>query len=212
VQPCCEVCYDQRLIHSIGCLSTRRHRQLLEMELDVLYSFIASPPVAAGFPVFVQRIINKELPHGADILLDIHGRFLKELRPLPSISTPPNPCPASSQSPLPEPPSANPHCSSFNPPVSNPPTLDPYPDPPLDHIDPPPIDPPPLHFPPPALSPPPSSFGDWGSMPATWGVSQRIIPCEDDSVYQEETGFAPPPKGKKGGAVGARKNRTSGRM
>ena len=60
------------------------------MELDVLYSHIASPPVVANFAALAQRIANKELPHGADIIVGIHARLLKESYPLPFKPAPPN--------------------------------------------------------------------------------------------------------------------------
>ena len=61
----------------------RRHPDLLEMELDVLYNHVASPPVVANFSALAQRIANKRLPHGADIIVGIHSRLLKESYPLP---------------------------------------------------------------------------------------------------------------------------------
>lgn len=63
------------------------------MELDVLYTHIASPPVVTGFFELAQRIANKELPHGADIIVGIHERLLKGRHPLPSTSTSPKPSP-----------------------------------------------------------------------------------------------------------------------
>lgn len=59
----------------------------------MLYSHIASPPVVADFAAFAQRIADKELPHGADIIVGIHARLLKErqllsLKPGSSISLP----------------------------------------------------------------------------------------------------------------------------
>lgn len=53
------------------------------MELDVLYSHITSSLVVADFPALARRIANKELPHGADIVVGIHTRLLKEPHPLP---------------------------------------------------------------------------------------------------------------------------------
>ncbi|KAF8451987.1 hypothetical protein L210DRAFT_3515378 [Boletus edulis BED1] len=53
------------------------------MELDVLYSHTSSSPVVAGFPALARCIANKELPHGADIVIGTHTRLLKESHPLP---------------------------------------------------------------------------------------------------------------------------------
>jgi hypothetical protein len=59
-----------------------RHPKLLDMELDVLYSHIGSPPVVADFPALARCIANKELPHGADIIIGIHSRVLTQRNPL----------------------------------------------------------------------------------------------------------------------------------
>jgi hypothetical protein len=49
------------------------------MELDVLYSQLAPPPVVAIFPALAYHIANKEIPYRADIIVGIHARLLKEL-------------------------------------------------------------------------------------------------------------------------------------
>lgn len=51
------------------------------MELDVLYDHIASPTVVADFSALARRIANKELVHGADIIVGIHTRLLKGPHP-----------------------------------------------------------------------------------------------------------------------------------
>ena len=53
------------------------------MELDVLYTHIASPSVVAGFPALARRIALRELPHGADVIIGIHTRVLRERQLLP---------------------------------------------------------------------------------------------------------------------------------
>ena len=52
------------------------------MEFDKLYSYIASPTVVADFSALARRIANKQLPHGADIVIGIHTRLLNDSRPL----------------------------------------------------------------------------------------------------------------------------------
>ena len=61
------------------------------MELDVLYAHIESVPVVAGFPALARRIAYKELPHGANIIVGVHERLLKERRSVPPTPTPPVP-------------------------------------------------------------------------------------------------------------------------
>jgi len=84
---------DHNILNEISCSLVSSHPQLLNMELDMLYFYIATPPVIANFPALLRRIASKQLPHGADIMADIHSRFLKELYPFslvfPSTSPPP---------------------------------------------------------------------------------------------------------------------------
>ncbi|KAG6377270.1 hypothetical protein JVT61DRAFT_15053 [Boletus reticuloceps] len=69
---------EHNIIREISCDLVSRYPELLEKELDVLYSHIASPAVVAGFPELSRRIANKELPHGAAIIAGIHVRILSE--------------------------------------------------------------------------------------------------------------------------------------
>ncbi|KAG6377269.1 hypothetical protein JVT61DRAFT_15052 [Boletus reticuloceps] len=69
------------ILTELSCSVVSKYPQLLEMELDVLYSHITSPPVVANFAALAQRIAHKELPHGADIIIGIHTRLLKERPP-----------------------------------------------------------------------------------------------------------------------------------
>ncbi|KAI9458726.1 hypothetical protein HD554DRAFT_2317107 [Boletus coccyginus] len=74
---------EHNILTELSCSLLSKHPQLLEMELDVLYSHITSSLVVADFPALARRIANKELPHGADIVVGIHTRLLKEPHPLP---------------------------------------------------------------------------------------------------------------------------------
>lgn len=47
----------------------------------MLYSRIGSPTVVANFAALAQHIANKDLPHGADIIVSMHARLLKALGP-----------------------------------------------------------------------------------------------------------------------------------
>lgn len=107
------------------------------MELDVLYEHIASPPVVTGLSALVRRIANKELPHGADIVVGLHTRILKEHYPYALLTPPPLIDSGAPMSPprvptLPTPP-ACPSMSSMSaegaisPPPPSPHTLEPAP-------------------------------------------------------------------------------------
>ena len=78
VQPRLEVRpLDLSFSHLEAHVSAYRHPELLEMELDVLYTHIGSPPVVSGFRGLAQRIVLRELPHGVDVIVGIHERVLK---------------------------------------------------------------------------------------------------------------------------------------
>ncbi|KAG9310048.1 hypothetical protein JVU11DRAFT_10091 [Chiua virens] len=68
---------ENNILKELSCSLVSRYPKLLEMELDVLYSLLASPLVVTGFPVLAQRIANKELAHGADVIIGIHTRLLR---------------------------------------------------------------------------------------------------------------------------------------
>jgi len=90
---------DHNILDEILCSLVMIHPQLLDMELDVLFSCITAPLVVVNFPTLLRRIANKELPHGAEILVVMHSRFLKALHPFAALYTlapsPPDPFPPS---------------------------------------------------------------------------------------------------------------------
>lgn len=92
---------DHNILNEISCSLVSSHPQLLKMELDTLYFYIATPPVVAKFPALMQRIANKELPHGVDIMTDIYTRFLRALHPFALSSTSMSPPPAQPSLPFP---------------------------------------------------------------------------------------------------------------
>jgi len=54
-----------------------RYPRALEMELDMLSQKIATAPIIEGLPALMRRIAQKELPHGADIIIGLHTRILQ---------------------------------------------------------------------------------------------------------------------------------------
>ena len=78
------------------------HPQLLEMQLDVLYDHIGSASVVTSFPAFAKRLADNQLPHGAEVIIRIHARLLKERQSLPPTPTPPT-IPSFPSSPAPQP-------------------------------------------------------------------------------------------------------------
>lgn len=51
---------------------------MLEMELDLLVEKLASPPIVEGLPKLMTRISQKELSHGADIMVGFYRRILQQ--------------------------------------------------------------------------------------------------------------------------------------
>ncbi|KAF8554153.1 hypothetical protein OG21DRAFT_1509308 [Imleria badia] len=81
---------EDNILQELSCSLVYKYPQLLETELDMLYSHIASPPVVANFAAFAESIV-RELPHGVDIIVGIHTRLLKAHHPRsllkPAVST-----------------------------------------------------------------------------------------------------------------------------
>ncbi|KAI9458721.1 hypothetical protein HD554DRAFT_2317104 [Boletus coccyginus] len=176
---------EHNILKELSCSLLSRYPQLLEMELDMLYTYIASPPVITGLPALAQHIAHKEIPHGADIIVGIHARILKERFPLPSIPTP-------STLPL------SPTFSSLAPPApSEDYELQPQPvSEPLSHT---------IEYE--LTEPPPTSSGQWGC-----GFSPEPSPClppaAEDPCYTIENGFIEPEPvpaslGECGGGLGS---------
>jgi len=148
------------------------------MELDVLYTHIASPPVVTGLPALAQRIAHKELLHGADIIVGIHARLLKERFPLP-----PTPVPS-----VPPPPTF-----SLPPPVLS----EDY------ELQLQPIAEPSSHTIEDELTEPPTSIGRWsgecGPVSSPYSIEpllphepQVLPPAAEDSCYTSGNGFIEP--------------------
>jgi hypothetical protein len=51
------------------------------MEVESLFQHVATPTVIKNFPTLMKRIAGADLPHGADILIQLHQRMLRQLYP-----------------------------------------------------------------------------------------------------------------------------------
>jgi hypothetical protein len=63
------------------------------MEVEVLFQHIATPTIMKDLPKLIKRIVGGDLPHGADILIQL-GRQM--LRPQPPATFCPLPLPVTS--------------------------------------------------------------------------------------------------------------------
>ncbi|KAI6038872.1 hypothetical protein EDC04DRAFT_3141189 [Pisolithus marmoratus] len=70
---------DKRnLLQELASSFAGRYPDVLELQLDLLAQEIASPPIVEGFPHLMRRIAQKELSHGADIMIGLHTRILQK--------------------------------------------------------------------------------------------------------------------------------------
>ena len=56
-------------------LIVRRLPAILEMQVESLLQNIDTPIVINNLPTLLKRIAGADLPHGADILIQLHGRM-----------------------------------------------------------------------------------------------------------------------------------------
>ncbi|KAI5993830.1 hypothetical protein F5J12DRAFT_915340 [Pisolithus orientalis] len=78
---------ENNLLQELASSFTGRYPAVLELELDLLAEEIASAPIVEGLPHLMRRIAQKELSHGADILIGYNARILRK-HYLPARSTP----------------------------------------------------------------------------------------------------------------------------
>ncbi|KAH7882004.1 hypothetical protein F5I97DRAFT_1910981 [Phlebopus sp. FC_14] len=72
----CNSLTERNILAELASTFTSRYPPILEKELDVLFKHVGSPSIVTGLPLLVQRIANKELVHGADIINGLHTRIL----------------------------------------------------------------------------------------------------------------------------------------
>jgi hypothetical protein len=53
-----------------------RYPEILQMHVQVLLQHITSVPVIQNLPSLVRRIVDSQLPHGGDIIIDLYQQFL----------------------------------------------------------------------------------------------------------------------------------------
>ncbi|KAI6137906.1 hypothetical protein BKA82DRAFT_4163769 [Pisolithus tinctorius] len=85
---------ENNLLQELASSFTGRYPAVLELELDLLAEEIVSAPIVEGLPHLMRRIAQKELSHGADILIGYNTRILRKhylsTRPTPAARHPPS--------------------------------------------------------------------------------------------------------------------------
>ncbi|OAX33213.1 hypothetical protein K503DRAFT_666259, partial [Rhizopogon vinicolor AM-OR11-026] len=61
-----------------------RYPAILQMQVEVLLKHIASVPVMQNIPSLIKRIADSQLPHGADIIIDLYQKVLLRYHSQPS--------------------------------------------------------------------------------------------------------------------------------
>ncbi|KAG1789703.1 uncharacterized protein HD556DRAFT_1538081 [Suillus plorans] len=60
---------------------TSKYPAILQMNVEALLQHIASVPVIQNIPSLLKRITDSQLPHGADIIINLYQKFLLQYRP-----------------------------------------------------------------------------------------------------------------------------------
>ncbi|KAI6019011.1 hypothetical protein BKA83DRAFT_4311419, partial [Pisolithus microcarpus] len=69
---------ENNLLQELASRFTGRYPAVLEMELDLLLTKIATAPIVEGLPKLMERISEKEISHGAKIMAGFYTRILQK--------------------------------------------------------------------------------------------------------------------------------------
>ncbi|KAG2157665.1 uncharacterized protein EDB93DRAFT_1246732 [Suillus bovinus] len=71
----------ENILQELSSSITSKYPAVLQMHVEVLLQHITSVPVIQNLPSLVKRIVDSQLPHGADILIDLYQKFLLRNHP-----------------------------------------------------------------------------------------------------------------------------------
>ncbi|KAG1882435.1 hypothetical protein F4604DRAFT_1744063, partial [Suillus subluteus] len=69
------------ILQELSSSFTSKYPAILQMQVQVLIQHIASAPVIQNMPSLIRRIVDSQLPHGADIIIDLYQKFLLQCHP-----------------------------------------------------------------------------------------------------------------------------------
>ncbi|KAG1774644.1 hypothetical protein EV702DRAFT_1200228 [Suillus placidus] len=69
------------ILQELASSFTSKYPEILQMHVQVLLQHITSVPVIQNMPSLVRRIVDSQLPHGADIIIDLYQKFLLQYHP-----------------------------------------------------------------------------------------------------------------------------------
>ncbi|KAG1854123.1 hypothetical protein C8R48DRAFT_776914 [Suillus tomentosus] len=71
----------KNILQELSSSFTSRYPAILQINVEVLLQHIASVPVIQNIPALLRRIIDSQLPHGADIMISLYQKFLLQHHP-----------------------------------------------------------------------------------------------------------------------------------
>ncbi|OJA15814.1 hypothetical protein AZE42_09162 [Rhizopogon vesiculosus] len=74
---------EENILHELSSSFTSKYPAILQMQVEVLLKHIASVPVMQNIPSLIRRIADSQLPHGADIIIDLYQKVLLRYHPQP---------------------------------------------------------------------------------------------------------------------------------
>lgn len=66
----------ENILQELASPLTSKYPEILQMHVQVLLQHITSVPVIQNLPSLIRRIVDSELPHGGDIIIDLYQKFL----------------------------------------------------------------------------------------------------------------------------------------
>ncbi|OJA12248.1 hypothetical protein AZE42_04081 [Rhizopogon vesiculosus] len=89
---------EHNIIQELSSSLASRFPHILEMEVESLFQHVTTPTVKKDYPTLIKRIAGADLPHGADVLIQLHEKMLNQHYPrtVSSLSMP-SPCMPSSE-------------------------------------------------------------------------------------------------------------------
>lgn len=71
----------ENILQELASSLTSKYPEILQMHIQVLLQHITSVPVIQNLPSLVRRIVDSQLPHGGDIIIDLYQKFLLQYHP-----------------------------------------------------------------------------------------------------------------------------------
>lgn len=71
----------ENILQELASSLTSQYPEILQMHVQVLLQHITSVPVIQNLPSLIRRIVDSELPHGGDIIIDLYQKFLLQYHP-----------------------------------------------------------------------------------------------------------------------------------